>query len=97
MDLLLGQLTYEEYLELPVGWPKDGEACPHCGGPHFGSVACDRWEINRVYVCHGNELTGAMSCGGMWRSPEPDLERKIYDPVWKAIKVFGAFLETFYG
>lgn len=84
-------ISFEDYMKLPVSQFGE-EKCPNCGAPHFGSYQADRHDINRVYVCHGNELTGVPSCGTKFRPPEPDYDGVCYSLGWKASKVFGAFI-----
>lgn len=88
-------LSFDEYMALPVGFQSDDERCPGCRAPHFGSRQADAYDINRVYICHGNELTGQPSCGCQFRPPEPDYEGACYSLEWKAVKVVATFFAVF--
>lgn len=83
-DVLNAVVDVDEWLALPVA--RKGGGCPNCGEPHFGAINCFSFLL--IYRCHGNELTGAYSCGTLFRG------RHGYHHDWKmtAAEIFGAFI-----
>jgi hypothetical protein len=83
-DVLDAAGDVDAWLKLPVA--RKGGGCPNCGEPHFGAI--NAFAFLLIYRCHGNELTGAPSCGTLYRG------RHGHHHDWKreAAEIFGAFI-----